>query len=188
MHAEKPSFPSALSFAGHEDFQKHLQSRSEEIKETVSRLSSRAPSVSSDAAQVQDQLTKALAEEKAAVVKFEQAVADKQQLEERLESASLRYMVAEKKIDRARSLTVARLEKQHILGPHTSSGEESSIKREDSASANGSAEVSDKLAELEVSYNKTLAMSEKQKEQLEKLEAENSKLLSQVTEINAKVK
>ena len=183
---ESPSFSSALQFTGHEDFEKHLQSRSEEIKSTVSLLSSRASTVSPDAAQIRDQLSKALAEEKATVVKLEQAVADKQQLEERLEAASLRYMVADKKIDRMKSLTVAKVESQELLGPQKSE-EDSAVKREGSSPTEKSAEDLDKLTELETSYNKTLAISEKQKEQLEKLESENAKLLSQVTEINAKV-
>lgn len=97
-------------------------------------------------------------------------------------------MVAEKKIDRARSITVARLEKQYILGAQRPGGDNSSVKREDSSSSNGVGDSSDRVVELEEARNKAAAISEKQKEQLEKLEAENSKLLTQVTELNMKVR
>ncbi|KAL1959349.1 hypothetical protein VTO42DRAFT_2152 [Malbranchea cinnamomea] len=183
---EKPSFSAILSFTDNENFEKHLQQRSEDIKSTISLLTSRSPKVSSDAAQLRSQLAKKLAEEKATIAEFEKALAEKQQLEERLEAASLRYMVAEKKLDRARSMTVAKMEKQYILGPQRPSGDYSSVKREDSSSANGSADALEKIAELEAANNKAIAISEKQKEQLEKLEAENSKLLAQITELNIK--
>lgn len=53
-----------------------------------------------------------MAEEKATIVELEKALSERQQFEEQLEAASLRYMMAEKKLDRARSMTVAKLEKQ----------------------------------------------------------------------------
>jgi E3 ubiquitin-protein ligase BRE1 len=184
---DKPTFSSALSFSDHDRFKKHLQARSEEIKSLISLLSSRAPKGSPDVTELQNQLSKKLAEEKSTLVQLETALADKQQLEERLDSASLRYMIAEKKIDRARSLTVAKLEKQQVLGP-LKSGDHSSLKRDDGSLANGSTDASDRLVELEAQYNSTTAISEKQKEQLEQLEAENSKLLTQITELKTKVR
>lgn len=135
---------------------------------------------------MQAQLSRKLSEERVAITELEKTLAEKQQLEERLEAASLRYMVAEKKIDRARSMTVARLEKQHILGPQKPGGDPS-VKREDTSIANGTSDTPERLIELEESHNKNTAVSEKQKEQLEKLESENSKLISQVTELKVKV-
>lgn len=184
---DKPSFSEILSFTDNENFEKHLKARSEEIRSIISLLTSRSPKVTSDAAQLRNQLAKKLAEEKTTIAELERALSDKQQLEERLEAASLRYMVAEKKLDRARSVTMAKMEKQEILGPQRYSGE-SSIKREDSSSANGSADTPEKIAELEAANSRTTAVSEKQKEQLEQLEAENSKLQAQITELNVKVR
>lgn len=178
---------SALLFSDHEKFEKHLKDRADSIKAAISLLYARAPQVSQDVAELQSQLNKRLAEEKVIMTELEQALADKQQLEERLEAASLRYMVAEKKIDRAKSLTVARLEKQHIFGAQRHTGDNSSMKREESSGSNGAIDSSEKSSELEASYNKTLAISQTQKEQLEKLEAENSKLSTQITDLNVKV-
>ncbi|EEP78233.1 conserved hypothetical protein [Uncinocarpus reesii 1704] len=178
---------SALLFADHENFQTHLNDWRDSIKSTISLLCARAPKASQDVTDLQSRLNKTLAEEKATTVELEKALADKHQLEERLEAASLRYMVAEKKIDRAKSSTVAKLEKQYLFGPQRNSGGKSSVRREESSGPNGSPDASEKLVDLESSYNKTLAISEVQKDQLEKLEAENTKLLTQITDLNVKL-
>ncbi|EDN04578.1 E3 ubiquitin-protein ligase bre1 [Histoplasma capsulatum] len=183
---DKQSFPSALFFADHENFEKHLQARSNDIKATISKLFSRSENVSAEVIDLQGRLAKKLAEEKVTIAELEKSLIDKQQLEERLDAASLRYMVAEKKIDRARSMTVARLEKQYILGAQRPSGDNSAYKREDISSSNGVGDPSDRITELEGARNRAVAISDKQKEQLEKLEAENSKMLTQITELNIK--
>lgn len=179
---QQHAFQSSLLFEDNENFEKHLKARSDDIKETISRLLSHAPKAAPEVAELQSQLAKKLAEEKVSITELEKALSEKQQLEERLEEASLRYMVAEKKLDRARSLTVAKLEKQYLLGAQRPGGDSA---RED-GSANGVSGAG-RNAELEEAHQKALAISEKQKEQLEKLEAENAKLMSQITELNIKV-
>lgn len=179
---QQHAFQSSLLFEDNENFEKHLKARSDDIKETISRLLSHAPKAAPEVAELQSQLAKKLAEEKVSITELEKALSEKQQLEERLEEASLRYMVAEKKLDRARSLTVAKLEKQYLLGAQRPGGDSA---RED-GSANG-VSGAERNAELEEAHQKALAISEKQKEQLEKLEAENAKLMSQITELNIKV-
>lgn len=180
---DQKSFQSALLFEDNEKFEKHLQSRSEEIKATISRLlihASKSPEVSD----LQSQLAKNLAEEKSSIAELEKALSEKQQLEERLEAASLRYMVAEKKLDRARSVTVAKLEKQYLLGAQRPGGDSSSGREE--GTPNGSSSGAERNADLEEAHHRLQAVSEKRKEQLEKLEAENAKLVNQITELNLK--
>jgi E3 ubiquitin-protein ligase BRE1 len=94
-------------------------------------------------------------------------------------------MTAERKIDRVKSVTVAKLEKQALLGATKPSEEGGPVKRED-GQANGTTDNSEELADLEQQLNKTAAVSEKQKEQLEKLEEENAALTKQLTELQAK--
>lgn len=185
---DQSRLPSALLFSGHEDFEKHLQERSEDIKRIISRIFSHSANVSPEVSELQGQLTKKLAEEKVSIADLEKTIAEKQELEERLEAASLRYMVAEKKLDRARSLTVAKLEKQYMLGPQKSGGDSSSSVNREESSVNGNADSGERNADLEEAYNKSQAISEKQKDQLEKLEEENSKLITQITELNLKVR
>lgn len=180
-------FKSSLQFEDMDQFESHLKSRTEDIREIISYFHSKMANLSPDITQLQDQLAKKLAEEKATIAKLEQTVTEKQQLEESLEAASLRYMVAEKKLDRARSITVAKLEKQ-MLGGQRPSSEGAQAKREESSPANGGTPVGERSAELEETNNKLNAVSEKQKEQLQKLEAENANLLGQITEIKTRVR
>jgi E3 ubiquitin-protein ligase BRE1 len=149
---------------------------------------SHTPKAPSEISELQSQLAKKLAEEKNSIVELEKILSEKQQLEERLEAASLRYMVAEKKLDRAKSLTVAKLEKQYLLGAQRPGGDSmSTASREDVSAVNGTVLSEDKGSDLEGAYRKAQTISEKQKEQLEALETENAKLVGQITAINIKV-
>ncbi|KAL1964218.1 hypothetical protein VTN77DRAFT_7176 [Rasamsonia byssochlamydoides] len=184
---DQQTFRTSLLFEDNENFEKHLKARSDDIKETVSRLLAHTPKHSPEISELQSQLAKKLAEEKVSIAELEKALSEKQQLEEQLEAASLRYMVAEKKLDRARSLTVAKLEKQYILGAQRPGGDSAaSANREEGTPANGVSPGGEKNADLEEAYHRTLAVSQKQKEQLEALEAENAKLTSQITALNLK--
>lgn len=170
-----------------ENFEKHLESRSDDIRDVISRLLSNSQKAAPEISEVQSQLARKLAEEKTVIADLEKALSEKQQLEERLEAASLRYMVAEKKLDRARSVTVAKLEKQFIFGAQRPGSEGAAENREEKSPVNGAGPTGERNAETEEAHNKLAAVSEKQKEQLQKLETENSNLLGQITELRFKV-
>ena len=184
IFAETP-FKSSLQFEDVEEFETHLKSRSEDIRAIISQVQSKSNDAPIEISEVQTRLAKKLAEEKVTIVELEKTLAEKQQLEESLEEASLRYLVAEKKLDRAKSLTVAKLEKQQSMGIQRP-GETPQSKREGSSPANGTP-AGDRNPELEEANNKLTAIPEKQKEQVRKLEAENASLLGQITEIKIKV-
>ena len=148
---------------------------------------SNAPKAAPEVSEVQNELARKLAEEKATIAELEKVLSEKQQLEERLESASLRYMVAEKKLDRARSATVAKLEKQYIFGAQRPGGDSSSGGREEQSPVNGVTPSRERSADTEEVHTKLTAISEKQKEQLRQLEADNSNLQSQLTDLKIKV-
>ncbi|XRM44663.1 E3 ubiquitin-protein ligase bre1 [Aspergillus tubingensis] len=183
---ERPAFQSSLLFDDVDKFEKHLKSRSEDIRQVISSLLSKSPRTPPEASELQTQLAKKLAEEKATIAELEKALSEKQQLEESLEEASLRYMVAEKKLDRARSLTVAKLEKQYILGAQRPGGDSASAPKEEPSASNGATPSGERSPALEEAHSKLVAVSEKQKEQLQKLESENAKLLTQITDLNIK--
>ncbi|PYH56924.1 E3 ubiquitin-protein ligase BRE1 [Aspergillus niger CBS 101883] len=183
---EHPAFQSSLLFDDVDKFEKHLKSRSEDIRQVISSLLSKSPRTTPEASELQTQLAKKLAEEKATIAELEKALSEKQQLEESLEEASLRYMVAEKKLDRARSLTVAKLEKQYILGAQRPGGDSASAPKEEPSASNGATPSGERSPALEEAHSKLVAVSEKQKEQLQKLESENAKLLTQITDLNIK--
>ena len=185
---DQSTFRSSLLFEDVGNFEQHLKSRSEDIREVISRLVSHSPKAAPEVSEIQNQLARKLAEEKATITDLEKALSEKQQLEERLEAASLRYMVAEKKLDRARSATVAKLEKQHIFGAQRPGGDSASGNREEQSPVNGVTPSAEGSADVEEAHNKLAAISEKQKEQLRKLETENSNLLGQITDLKIKVK
>lgn len=181
------SFKSSLHFEDVDGFESHLKSRSDDIREIITQFQSKLADVSPEVTGLQSQLAKKLAEEKVTISELEKTMAEKQQLEESLEAASLRYMVAEKKLDRARSLTVAKLEKQYLMGVQRPGSEGAQTKREESSPANGGTPVGERSIELEETNSKLSAVSERQKEQLHKLEAENASLLVQITDLKVKV-
>lgn len=183
---ESSPLPSSLLFSDLEHFEEHLRTRSREIRTVISRLFAPSRSYAPDVTELQSRVSRLLAAEKSHVADLSRLHAEKEDLENRLENASLRYMMAEKKIDRAKSVTVAKLEKQALLGATKTSAEEGGqVKREDST-VNGTTDNSEELAELEKEMNKAIAASEKQKQHLDRLEEENNKLTSQLTELSTK--
>ena len=62
------------------------------------------------------QLNELLAREKEHAVDLRKAIDDKDSLSDRLEAASYRYMMAEKKLDRAKSAQVQKLERAAMMG------------------------------------------------------------------------
>lgn len=187
MSLDQSTFRSSLLFEDVENFEQHLKTRTDDIRGVISRLVSNLPKGPPEVSEIQTQLARKLAEEKAAIADFERALSEKQQLEERLEAASLRYMVAEKKLDRARSVTVAKLEKQYMFGAQRPGGDSVSGNREEQSPANGVPPSGERSADVEEAHNRLTAVSEKQKEQLRKLEADNSNLLNQITGLKIKV-
>lgn len=183
---DRSSFQSSLQFGDVDNFEKHLKSRSDDIRDIISRLVAKSPTGPPEVVDLQSQLARKLVEEKATLSELNKALSEKQQLEESLEEASLRYMVAEKKLDRARSVTVAKLEKQYILGAQRPGGDSASGNREEPPSTNGATPTGERTPESDEFYSRLSAVSEKQKEQLQKLEAENANLLGQITDISIK--
>ena len=188
-----PSFQSALLTADNPTFEEHLKLRSSEISSTISQLFSKSVAPSSEISELQGRIAQLLSREKVHITELEKSRSEKEQLEERLENASMRYMVAEKKLERAKSATVAKLERQAIAGGRDSGGglgggAEGSGKKDPSDGPNGVDESNDGAAEAaEVARKEAVAASIKQKEQLEKLEVENEKLTAQLTTLNVKM-
>ncbi|KKY15749.1 putative e3 ubiquitin-protein ligase bre1 [Phaeomoniella chlamydospora] len=178
---DSPSiFPSALLFSDNDEFKTHLENRSKEIQSVINDLSGINKSTPPETVELQGKLSQLLSTEKTHLVQLASLQEEKEILEDRLEKASMRYMVAEKKLDRAKSATVAKMEQQALLGA-SKTPENSGVKREESV-PNG-VESNEGVAELEESHHKALAVTQRQKEQLELLESENAKLMKQVTEL-----
>lgn len=178
------SAPSALQFTDQRDFEQHLQTHAANIRSLVSRLSNSSQQFTPEVSSLHDKISRLLAAEKEHLAELERLRAENNDLDERLQNASLRYMVAEKKLDRAKSLTAAKLDKGMLLGGANASAKEESnpVKREDGL-VNGASDHSDDVAELEAEIKKTTAINEKQQEQIAKLEEGNAQLTTKVTEL-----
>lgn len=186
------AFPSALLTTDNETFEKHLESRSAEISSAISRLFSRSPNSSPQISELQGRIAKLLASEKSHITELEKHRLEKEQLVERLENASLRYMIAEKKLDRSKSATVARIERQAVAGGRSETSNGLGGGTELSGEGHSDAgklrtENGDDHTEVQEARKEAVAAVAKQKEQLEALEAENNKLTAQVTALNNKL-
>ncbi|TVY37240.1 E3 ubiquitin-protein ligase [Lachnellula subtilissima] len=178
------SFPTQLQFKGSEDFSNHLASKAKDIKSKIqaifTNLTSARGKPASDIKEFQSKLNKLLAAQKEYVVKVDRLRTEKAELGERLETASLRYIKAEKKLDRAKSTAVAKLEQQAIAGTGNSAG--SGIGGVDS---NADTEMTNGVSEdskaSQTAYEEASAVVAKQKQQLENIAAENKLLTEQLT-------
>lgn len=166
-----------------EKFKLHLSNRSTEIKKVFTAVCAKIPTASPDVGKLQQQLAERLAVEKEHIVELQRVTAEKDQLNKQLEDASYRYMVAEKKLDRAKSAAVAKLE---AANAQTSAPP---VKKEDDAPAptNGVTEKPASNDEVELARKEAVAASEKRAEQLEQLAAENKKLMEDVTTLNIRL-
>ncbi|EKD20503.1 uncharacterized protein L3040_004209 [Drepanopeziza brunnea f. sp. 'multigermtubi'] len=177
------TFPTALHFKGSEEFQGHLTSKAKEIKAKLqvifTRLAASRGEQSPDIEDLQSKLTKLLGAQKEFVIKLDRLRTERDELNERLETASLRYIKAEKKYDRARSAAVAKLEQQAMNGSGNSAGSGNGN------AENGDVEMTNGISEAneasQTAYKEVLAVAEKQREQMEIINAENKALTEQLT-------
>ncbi|KAL9098452.1 MAG: hypothetical protein Q9163_005885 [Psora crenata] len=187
-HKSFTPFPSALLNSDAEAFRTHLKARSSEISSAVSKLFARAPATSPEISELQGRITQLLTVEKSHIIELEKSRQEKEKLEERLEDAALRYMLAEKKLDRSKSATVAKLEKQAISGGRNDTGSGLGGGTDDAKDSPRDAVVTnEELVEAEVARKEAMAESAKRKEQLGSLEVENEKLTAQVTAMTSRL-
>lgn len=191
-HDSYTAFPSALLTTDNETFEKHLESRSAEISSAISRLFNGLSNSSPQISELQGRIAKLLASEKSHITELEKHRLEKEQLVERLENASLRYMIAEKKLDRSKSVTVARIERQAVAGGRPEASNGLGVVTEISGEVHSDAgkskiENGDDHTEAEEARKEAVAAISKQKEQLEALEAENNRLTAQVTALSNKL-
>ncbi|PQE13059.1 e3 ubiquitin- ligase bre1 protein [Rutstroemia sp. NJR-2017a BBW] len=179
------TFSSSLQFNGIKGFSEHLASKGKEIKSKLhaifKNVSAARGKPSADLQDLQAKVTKMLASQKEYLVTVERLRNEKEELNERLESASLRYIKAEKRLDRLRSDAV-RKEEAKALNNSTVNGVRATENGADTEMTNGIAEEkADQSA-----YKEATAVIAKQKEQLEAMAAENKSLTEQITSSSTK--
>lgn len=145
------------------------------------------PAAEPEVRSLQERLSALLATEKAHVIESQRIIGERDQLSERLEQASYRYLLAEKKLDRAKSAQVQKLERQATMGgtSESSSISEKKTAKNEVAETNGDVDSAVHAA-AETARREALAASEKRKLQTEQLETENKQLTEELT--SAKVR
>ncbi|KAI4918543.1 hypothetical protein J4E90_002929 [Alternaria incomplexa] len=179
------SVPAALLCEDTQTFKKHLSDRKEKILASLSDLFARYPASSPEVAKLQQKLSELLVTEKDHVVRLQRVTTEKEQLSDRLDTATHRYLVAEKKLDRLKSAQVQKLEQQ-AHGTSAPSKEEAPSTSNGTEAVNGTSPgpISE---ELETAKNKAIAEAAKRKEQLEQIEQENKKLTEEVSALKVKL-
>lgn len=171
----------ALQFKDHDEFREHLRDKSRAIKarlETLFSLVSAGREVKPDVADLEAQVTKSRATIKDLLVKLDRSNAEKDTLSEQLDTATLRYVKAEKKLDRAKSAQVQKLEQQALK--NATARAPSAERGADEAGANGNSEA------LQLKHDEAVAVLSKQKEQLAAALAEIKSLQEQNTSLKAR--
>lgn len=176
------SLPTSLLFEGQPSLAQHISARTNEIRHIISRLLGRTKAFSPELTALQKQVSQLLAKENALSVESEGLRSDILNLEARFETATERYVVAERKYDRAKSAAVAKLEKQALMS--STKSEDTAVKQEETT--NGVSESNEDYAQLEQEHKKLIATSDTLREQVTKLQEECSKFQTQVTEANSK--
>lgn len=178
-----PPFLSGVTFKDLQEFQKHLQDKGKAIKskaETLlQRLAAHRGEVKPETASLEGKITGLLAAQKEYLLKLDRLNSEKDTLSEQLNTATLRYFKAEKKLDRAKSSQVQKLEQQAFANatrPPSASKEGS----EEPAPSNGAG------AELILKYEETAATATKQKEQLDNMLGEIRTLQDENSTLKAK--
>lgn len=164
-----PPYLSGVSFKDLHDFQKHLQDKGKAIRTRAEALigrlaASRGEIITPNAASLENKINKLLVDNKEYLLKLDRLSTERDHLSEQLNAATLRYFKAEKKLDRAKSAQVQKLEQQAFAN----------ATRPSAAGENGpeSSDVNGNAGELLVKYEEATAAATKQKEQLDSLLAE----------------
>jgi E3 ubiquitin-protein ligase BRE1 len=136
---------------------------------------------------LQNRVNELLAAEKAHIVELQKVSSQKEQLAERLENATYRYILAERKLDRSKSQAVANLEAQGQMQSNALKTEHMDGKTNGNMT-NGNSEDSKAASEAaERGRLEALAVAQKAKGQLMQLEEDNLKLTREVTTLRTRL-
>jgi E3 ubiquitin-protein ligase BRE1 len=173
----EPPFPTHVTFRDIQDLELHLADKASSIKKLAdslfARLAANRGDIQPDVSSLEAQVNSVLAGQKDLLVKVARLTSEKDGLSEQLNTATLRYMKAERKLDRLRSTQVQKLEQQALaIATRPPTDHENGVEQNESNGNNGA---------LQLALQESQAVSETQKEQLESALAEAKSLQEQLT-------
>ncbi|KAF3923926.1 hypothetical protein AA313_de0203983 [Arthrobotrys entomopaga] len=171
--------PQTLLFADAEAFSEHLSTKRETIKDSLIALfkqfNNRNDASDKAIPKLQKRMSELLSAEKTHRVELERISQEKEDAEQQLTLAAIRYLTAEKKLDRLKSQTVAKIEQQ----ANASSSSNGAPKKD--ANSNSKARFTDgQLADAELARKEAEAIASKQEKEIKQFQAEISRLQEQV--------
>ncbi|KAK0623133.1 BRE1 E3 ubiquitin ligase-domain-containing protein [Immersiella caudata] len=179
----EPISKSALSFKDSKDFQRHLGDKAKVLTSTVNKLFERLHhtrgEVKPEVVQLESQVKALLATQKELTVKLDRLESENSSLSEQLDTATLKVVKAERKLDRTRSAQVQKLEQQALAGAST---------RATAADGNGTpmSSTNGDSEELKLQHQEAVAVMAKLKEQLEAAMSELKALQEENSTFKAK--
>lgn len=179
-------FPTQTQFKDVEELESHLDSKGSEIKSRLealfSQLANGRGKVTPDVAKLESQVNNLLANQKEFMVKVDRLTSDKDSLSEQLNNATLRYMKAERRLDRVKSAQVQKLEQQALASSTTRSATGA-----DQANGTSTDESSGNYASQKLALQELNAVADKQKEQLESALQQNKSLQAELTALQTRL-
>lgn len=183
---EDRPFPTQTQFKDVEELESHLDSKGSEIKSRLealfSQLANGRGKVTPDVAKLESQVNNLLANQKEFMVKVDRLTSDKDSLSEQLNNATLRYMKAERRLDRVKSAQVQKLEQQALASSTTRSATGA-----DQANGTSTDESSGNYASQKLALQELNAVADKQKEQLESALQQNKSLQAELTALQTRL-
>ena len=181
-------FPTAAHFKNSSEFSQHLSGKAKVIKEKINEimtnLGASQGEPSEQLQELRDKFAKLLASQKEEMVKFDKVRAELEQQTDRYSNASLRALKAEKKLERAKSQSVQKIEAQLIAAGSALAGNGGA---ENGADAQASGDSKEDGAASKQLLKEAQAVAAKQKDQLDEIMKENESLTQQLTAANIRL-
>lgn len=178
-------FPTRTGFEDLEEFESHMSKNASTIKKMVEtilgRLSGARSKVAPDISNLEKQVNSLLAQQKEFLVKLDRLTSDKNSLSDQLNKATLRYMKAERRLDRAKSAQVQKLEQQalnHVSTRPVATEQENGMVVDESNTNNEA---------LQLALREANAVAERQREQLESALSQNKTLQEELTSVQTRL-
>lgn len=175
-------FPTQTSFKDLKELETHLSEKASIIRDMAKSIFARMATNKQsepDVAGLESQVNSLLAAQKEFLVKINRLTSEKEGVSDQLNTATLRYMKAERKMDRLRSTQVQKLEQQAIAS--------STVRPTGTEQENGATEVNGNSTELQLKLKEATAVGDKQKQQLETALAESKTLQSELTTLQTRL-
>ncbi|KAF8244720.1 BRE1-domain-containing protein [Wilcoxina mikolae CBS 423.85] len=190
-------FPSSLLFNDIASFAEHLKEKRDHITMSLKVLfktiksGSHLKEESERIDEMQSRIRHLLVNQQANKVEIARLEKEVESANARLTEATVKYLTAEKKVDRLKSQTLAKIERQAMFNANAGPEPQKDTKMTDEEQSAKDREISAKVAEghyadVEQARKEAQAIASKQKEEIQQLQVDNARLSEQVTTFTIK--